>query len=46
MALQTGPDGNMVIDSSFAPAVPRILRGHRGSPSKDAPYRPDQHALA
>jgi glyoxylase-like metal-dependent hydrolase (beta-lactamase superfamily II) len=25
MALQTGPDGNVLIDSSFAPAVPRIL---------------------
>jgi glyoxylase-like metal-dependent hydrolase (beta-lactamase superfamily II) len=25
MALQTGPDGNILIDSSFAPAVPRIL---------------------
>jgi glyoxylase-like metal-dependent hydrolase (beta-lactamase superfamily II) len=24
MALQTGPDGNLLIDSSFAPAVPRI----------------------
>jgi cyclase len=25
MALQTGPDGSLLIDSSFAPAVPRIL---------------------
>lgn len=24
MALQTGPDGNLLIDASFAPAVPRI----------------------
>src|ERR1039458_7909401 len=24
MALQTGPEGNILIDSSFAPAVPRI----------------------
>jgi glyoxylase-like metal-dependent hydrolase (beta-lactamase superfamily II) len=24
MALQTGPEGNLLIDSSFAPAVPRI----------------------
>jgi glyoxylase-like metal-dependent hydrolase (beta-lactamase superfamily II) len=24
MALQTGPDGNLLIDSSYAPAVPRI----------------------
>jgi glyoxylase-like metal-dependent hydrolase (beta-lactamase superfamily II) len=25
MALQTGPEGNVLIDASFAPAVPRIL---------------------
>ena len=25
MALQTGPDGNILIDASYAPAVPRIL---------------------
>jgi cyclase len=25
MALQTGPEGNILIDASFAPAVPRIL---------------------
>jgi hypothetical protein len=25
MALQTGPEGSVLIDSSFAPAVPRIL---------------------
>jgi glyoxylase-like metal-dependent hydrolase (beta-lactamase superfamily II) len=37
MALQTGPEGNVLIDSSYAPAVPRILEAI-GSISKDAPF--------
>jgi glyoxylase-like metal-dependent hydrolase (beta-lactamase superfamily II) len=37
LALQTGPEGNILIDSSFAPAVPRILEAV-GSVSKDAPF--------
>jgi glyoxylase-like metal-dependent hydrolase (beta-lactamase superfamily II) len=37
MALQTGPEGNILIDASFAPAVPRILEAI-GSLSKDAPF--------
>jgi glyoxylase-like metal-dependent hydrolase (beta-lactamase superfamily II) len=37
MALQTGPEGNILIDASYAPAVPRILEAI-GSVSKDAPF--------
>jgi cyclase len=37
MALQTGPEGIILIDSSFAPAVPRI-REAIGTVSKDAPF--------
>jgi glyoxylase-like metal-dependent hydrolase (beta-lactamase superfamily II) len=37
MALQTGPEGNILIDSSFAPAVPRI-REAIAAVSKDAPF--------
>jgi glyoxylase-like metal-dependent hydrolase (beta-lactamase superfamily II) len=37
MALQTGPEGNILIDSSYAPAVPRILEAIAAS-SKDAPF--------
>ena len=37
MALQTGPEGNILIDASFAPAVPRILEAI-GSLSKDVPF--------
>jgi glyoxylase-like metal-dependent hydrolase (beta-lactamase superfamily II) len=37
MALQTGPEGNVLIDASFAPAVPRILEAI-GSLSKDVPF--------
>jgi glyoxylase-like metal-dependent hydrolase (beta-lactamase superfamily II) len=37
MALQTGPEGNILIDASFAPAVPRILDAI-GTISKDAPF--------
>jgi glyoxylase-like metal-dependent hydrolase (beta-lactamase superfamily II) len=37
MALQAGPEGNVLIDSSFAPAVPRI-REVIGTISKDAPF--------
>jgi glyoxylase-like metal-dependent hydrolase (beta-lactamase superfamily II) len=37
MALQIGPEGNVLIDASFAPAVPRILEAI-GSLSKDAPF--------
>ena len=37
MALQTGPEGNILIDSSYAPAVPRILEAV-GNVSKDAPF--------
>jgi glyoxylase-like metal-dependent hydrolase (beta-lactamase superfamily II) len=36
MALQTGPDGNIVIDSSYATAVPKILDAI-GAVSKNAP---------
>jgi cyclase len=36
MALQTGHDGNIIIDSSYATAVPRILEAI-GGVSKDAP---------
>ncbi len=45
MALQTGAEGNMLIDASFAPAVPRILEAI-AAVSKDAPDRADQHPLA
>jgi glyoxylase-like metal-dependent hydrolase (beta-lactamase superfamily II) len=37
MALQTGAEGNILIDSSFAPAVPRI-REAIAALSKDAPF--------
>jgi glyoxylase-like metal-dependent hydrolase (beta-lactamase superfamily II) len=37
MALQTGPEGNVLIDASFAPAVPRILEAIAAI-SKDAPF--------
>ena len=37
MALQTGPEGNLLIDSSFAPAVPGI-REAIAALSKDAPF--------
>ena len=37
MALQTGPEGNVLIDASFAPAVPRI-REAIAAVSKDAPF--------
>jgi glyoxylase-like metal-dependent hydrolase (beta-lactamase superfamily II) len=37
MALQTGPDGNILIDASFATALPRIKEAI-GAVSKDAPY--------
>ena len=37
MALQTGHEGNILIDASFAPAVPRILEAI-GAVSKDAPF--------
>jgi glyoxylase-like metal-dependent hydrolase (beta-lactamase superfamily II) len=37
MALQTGPEGNVLIDASFATAVPK-LREAIGAVSKDAPY--------
>jgi glyoxylase-like metal-dependent hydrolase (beta-lactamase superfamily II) len=37
MALQTGPEGNVLIDASFAPAVPRILEAIVAV-SKDAPF--------
>ena len=37
MALQTGPEGNVLIDASYAPAVPRIL-DTIGTISKDAPF--------
>jgi glyoxylase-like metal-dependent hydrolase (beta-lactamase superfamily II) len=37
MAIQTGPEGNILIDSSFAPAVPRILEAI-AAVSKDAPF--------
>jgi cyclase len=37
MALQTGSEGNILIDASYAPAVPRILDAI-GSVSKDAPF--------
>jgi glyoxylase-like metal-dependent hydrolase (beta-lactamase superfamily II) len=37
MALQTGSEGNVLIDASFVPAVPRILEAI-GSLSKDAPF--------
>ena len=37
MALQTGSEGNVLIDASFAPAVPRILEAI-GSVSNDAPF--------
>jgi cyclase len=36
MALQTGHEGNLIIDSSYATAVPKILEAI-GSVSKDAP---------
>ena len=37
MALQTGPEGNILIDASFAPAVPRI-REAIAAVSHDAPF--------
>ena len=37
MALQTGPDGNILIDSSFATAVPKI-REAIAAVGKDAPH--------
>ena len=37
MALQTGPAGNILIDASYAPAVPRILEAI-AAVSKDAPF--------
>jgi glyoxylase-like metal-dependent hydrolase (beta-lactamase superfamily II) len=37
MALQTGPEGNILIDASLAPAVPRILEAI-GTISKNAPF--------
>jgi glyoxylase-like metal-dependent hydrolase (beta-lactamase superfamily II) len=37
MALQTGADGNLLIDASYAPAVPRILEAV-GTLSKDTPF--------
>ena len=37
MALQTGFEGNILIDASFAPAVPRILEAIAAS-SQDAPF--------
>jgi glyoxylase-like metal-dependent hydrolase (beta-lactamase superfamily II) len=37
MALQTGSEGNILIDASFAPAVPRILEAI-AAVSKDAPF--------
>jgi cyclase len=36
MALQTGPDGNVLVDSSFSTAVPKIREAVAGV-SKDAP---------
>lgn len=37
MALQIGPEGNILIDASFAPAVPRILESIAAI-GKDAPF--------
>ena len=37
MALQTGAEGDILIDASFAPAVPRILKAVAAE-SKDAPF--------
>jgi cyclase len=37
MALQTGPEGNVLIDASYAPAVQRILKAI-AAVSKDAPF--------
>jgi len=37
MALQTGAEGNILIDASYAPAVPRILEAIAAE-SKDAPF--------
>jgi len=37
MALQTGHEGNILIDASYAPAVPRILEAIAAL-SKDAPF--------
>jgi glyoxylase-like metal-dependent hydrolase (beta-lactamase superfamily II) len=37
MALQTGREGNILIDASYAPAVPRILEAIAAE-SKDAPF--------
>ncbi|MGD0356252.1 MAG: MBL fold metallo-hydrolase [Terracidiphilus sp.] len=37
MALQTGPEGNILIDASFTPAVPRILEAIAAI-VKDAPF--------
>jgi glyoxylase-like metal-dependent hydrolase (beta-lactamase superfamily II) len=39
MALQTGPEGSVLIDSSFAPAIPRILEAIAAA-SKDASAAP------
>jgi glyoxylase-like metal-dependent hydrolase (beta-lactamase superfamily II) len=37
MALQSGPEGKILIDASYAPAVPRILEAI-GALSKEAPF--------
>jgi glyoxylase-like metal-dependent hydrolase (beta-lactamase superfamily II) len=37
MALQTGAEGDILIDASYAPAVPRILKAIAAE-SKDAPF--------
>jgi glyoxylase-like metal-dependent hydrolase (beta-lactamase superfamily II) len=37
MALQTGHEGNILIDASYAPAVPRILKAIAAQ-SKDVPF--------
>jgi glyoxylase-like metal-dependent hydrolase (beta-lactamase superfamily II) len=37
MALETGPEGNILIDSSFAPAVPRICEAI-AAVGKEAPF--------
>jgi cyclase len=37
MALQTGPDGNLLIDSSFSTSVPKVLAAI-GAVSNDAPH--------
>lgn len=40
MALQTGADGNLLIDSSFAPAVPRIREAIAAAAGTDASGSP------